>query len=178
MNRRSILTTKILPTSRSGPMYHNFSVEIDHWIQIIFKDKLTKAALKFLPRLQGSWGQHGAHLGTTGPRWAPCWLHEPCYLGMNHKHFPLTINMMHISKFRHILFYFCQVRKKRKKMQILSHFEIDYFISCFDMIFIWLAYKVPHSKSINFCHLKPRYFRLKSLAWLLVPWLLVLSSHQ
>ena len=24
---------------------------------------------------------HGAHLGTTGPRWAPCWPHEPCYLG-------------------------------------------------------------------------------------------------
>ena len=30
---------------------------------------------------QGSWGQHGAHLGPTGPRWAPCWPHEPCYLG-------------------------------------------------------------------------------------------------
>ena len=28
-----------------------------------------------------SWGQHGAHLGPTGPRWAPCWPHEPCYLG-------------------------------------------------------------------------------------------------
>ena len=27
------------------------------------------------------WGQHGAHLGPTGPRWAPCWPHELCYLG-------------------------------------------------------------------------------------------------
>ena len=26
-------------------------------------------------------GQHGANLGPTGPRWAPCWPHEPCYLG-------------------------------------------------------------------------------------------------
>ena len=26
-------------------------------------------------------GQHGAHLGPTGPRWAPCWPHELCYLG-------------------------------------------------------------------------------------------------
>ena len=25
---------------------------------------------------QGSWGQYGAHLGPTGPRWAPCWPHE------------------------------------------------------------------------------------------------------
>ena len=34
-----------------------------------------------LPWYQGSWGQHGAHLGPTGPRWAPCWPHEPCCLG-------------------------------------------------------------------------------------------------
>ena len=27
-----------------------------------------------------SWGQHGAHLGPVGPRWTPCWIHEPCYL--------------------------------------------------------------------------------------------------
>ena len=24
---------------------------------------------------------HGAHLGPTGPRWAPCWPHELCCLG-------------------------------------------------------------------------------------------------
>ena len=33
------------------------------------------------PWEQGSWGQHGTHLGPTGPRWATCWSHEPCYLG-------------------------------------------------------------------------------------------------
>ena len=37
-----------------------------------------------LPRLQGSWGQHKAHLGPTGPRWVPCWPHELCYLGSSH----------------------------------------------------------------------------------------------
>ena len=26
-------------------------------------------------------GQHGAHLGPGGPRWAPCWPNEPCYQG-------------------------------------------------------------------------------------------------
>ena len=26
-------------------------------------------------------GPTWAHLGSTGPRWAPCWPHEPCYLG-------------------------------------------------------------------------------------------------
>ena len=34
-----------------------------------------------MPWKYGSWGHHGAHLGPTGPRWAPCWPHEPCYLG-------------------------------------------------------------------------------------------------
>ena len=33
------------------------------------------------PWEQGSWGQHGANLGPTGPRWAPCRPHELCYLG-------------------------------------------------------------------------------------------------
>ena len=35
----------------------------------------------WVPWEQGSWGQHGAHLGPTRPRWAPCWPHELCYLG-------------------------------------------------------------------------------------------------
>ena len=30
--------------------------------------------------------QHGAHLGPTGPRWAPCWPHELCYLGWHSVH--------------------------------------------------------------------------------------------
>ena len=29
-----------------------------------------------------SWGQHGSHLGPVGPSWAPCWPHEPCFLGI------------------------------------------------------------------------------------------------
>ena len=37
-----------------------------------------------IPRLQGSWGQHGAHVGPVVPRWAPCWPHEPCYRGNFH----------------------------------------------------------------------------------------------
>ena len=32
--------------------------------------------------IASSCGQHGAHLGPVGPRWAPCWPHEPCYLGI------------------------------------------------------------------------------------------------
>ena len=28
---------------------------------------------------------HGANMGSTGPRWAPCWPHDSCYLGLAHK---------------------------------------------------------------------------------------------
>ena len=31
---------------------------------------------------------HGAHLGPTGPRWAPCWPHELCYLGTDRFSYP------------------------------------------------------------------------------------------
>ena len=36
------------------------------------------------PYIASSWGQHGAHPGPIGPRWAPCWSHELCYLGHLH----------------------------------------------------------------------------------------------
>ena len=42
--------------------------------------KSTKATVRW-HRQQSSWGQHGVHLGPVGPRWAPCWPHEPCYQG-------------------------------------------------------------------------------------------------
>ena len=34
-----------------------------------------------VPRQQGSWGQHGAHLVPVSPSWAPCWPHKLCYQG-------------------------------------------------------------------------------------------------
>ena len=42
--------------------------------------------LTYLPWWQASWDQHGAHLGPTGPRWAPCWPHASCYLGNSFSH--------------------------------------------------------------------------------------------
>ena len=38
--------------------------------------------------ISGSWGQYEAHLGPTGPRWAVCWPHEPCYLGRLRQYVP------------------------------------------------------------------------------------------
>ena len=44
-----------------------------------------------------SMGQHGAHLGPTGPRWAPCWPHELCYLGIYAEGQKLTLNQWSVS---------------------------------------------------------------------------------
>ena len=33
------------------------------------------------------------YLGPTGPRWAPCWPHEPCYLG----HVCISWDALHVS---------------------------------------------------------------------------------
>ena len=39
----------------------------------LFKDRLP--LFMFFPDSKNSWGQHGAHLGPVGPRWAPFWPH-------------------------------------------------------------------------------------------------------
>ena len=36
-----------------------------------------------LPNYNPNTKVHGAHLGPVGPRWAPCWPHEPCYQGID-----------------------------------------------------------------------------------------------
>ena len=40
-------------------------------------------SFRSLPRELSSRGQHWAHLGPAGPRWAPRWPHEPCYQGIH-----------------------------------------------------------------------------------------------
>ena len=47
---------------------------------MILSDQLVRIWIADTPWYQGSWGQHGVHLGQTGPRWAPFWPLEPCYL--------------------------------------------------------------------------------------------------
>ena len=38
--------------------------------------------LRITTLIARSWGQHGAHLGPKGPRWAPCCPQKLCYLGI------------------------------------------------------------------------------------------------
>ena len=63
--------------------------------------------LGHIPWYQSSWGQHGAHLGPTGPRWAPCQLLEPCYMGSSlWKPRGTIVNIILLPQ---VLFYCCQI---------------------------------------------------------------------
>ena len=61
--------------------WHPFEFKL--WFMFCFSHDgdVCNTVLYCMPWYQGSWGQHGAHLGPTGPKWAPCWPHELCYLG-------------------------------------------------------------------------------------------------
>ena len=46
-----------------------------------YKRIVWKQSAIVSPQIAKFMGQHGTHLGPVGPRWAPCWPHEPCYEG-------------------------------------------------------------------------------------------------
>ena len=66
--------------SRGRHMYHLTRVMTGKW-GVDSQSVPLSHVVGVLPWQQSSWGQHGAHLGPTGSRWAPCWPHEPYYLG-------------------------------------------------------------------------------------------------
>ena len=48
--------------------------------------------------------KNGPHLDPVGPRWAPCWPYEPCYLGCSIRHklqSCLTVNISCRSRYHH-----------------------------------------------------------------------------
>ena len=53
-------------------------------------------AYGYFPWSQGSWGQHVAYLGPAGPRWAHCWSHQLCYLGILLPNYKLLIAIRRI----------------------------------------------------------------------------------
>ena len=61
--------------------------DVNIYTQIITNYRTCRPPLKELSLIARFMGQHGAHLGPTRPRWAPCWPHEPCYLG-----FPIILH--------------------------------------------------------------------------------------
>ena len=48
----------------------------------------------------------GDHLGPIGPRWAPCWRHEPCYLGCSAKRDEQVL-IIHEEGFQPLVLYKC-----------------------------------------------------------------------
>ena len=71
-------------TSDHTPIQNTiFRTDVFTWMSLKSIDITTQIA-KFM-------GQHWVHLGPVGPRWAPCWPHEPCYQGSVYPHYPRTV---------------------------------------------------------------------------------------
>ena len=95
----SLLGFKLICVSKMTPNKHRWSLRIDKWFQptpygtygylsmlglklIYVQGQDIEWVITLITRFIGpTWG----HLGPTGPRWAPCWPHELCYLGMYHQ---------------------------------------------------------------------------------------------
>ena len=85
-NTRNIPTPHPTPTpTPTYSYYKSFSMNMPGSISSSFQNVFYffKGFFDFFmlsTQTASLWGQYGAHLGPTGPWWAPCWPHEPCYL--------------------------------------------------------------------------------------------------
>ena len=66
----------------------------EHTYTIIGSGEATVSTMHFNYEIYPDSRVHGAYLGPTWPRWAPCWPHELCYLGclLNSKIYASTWN--------------------------------------------------------------------------------------
>ena len=90
-------------------------------------------------------GPTWAHLGPTGPRWAPCWPHEVCYLGCYEKRDKSNIwfgawisNKDHINQFNessHLYSYLsCGLAERMLKLYPAVTGQLEYVSISFDII--------------------------------------------
>ena len=104
------------------------------------------------PCYQGSWGQHGAHLGPTGPSWAPCWPHELCYLGQHTWLRKGEVILASWSQLFHSLYslHICWFRQPRvfQHLTSLLLIDIDWHVSI--LFFVWnLSVYLRYASSSN-----------------------------
>ena len=73
-------TTTTTTTTTTTPPPSKKKTRNAPWLRV--SDLVTNGADKYLPHTHLDDSKvHGAIMGPTGPRWAPCWPHELCYLG-------------------------------------------------------------------------------------------------
>ena len=69
---------------------------VDHTGAFTFLLKIVFKSYIKIPVINPDRKVHGANLGPVGPRWAPCWPHEPCYQG--------TFTLIHTKSMNFVLF--------------------------------------------------------------------------
>ena len=83
----------------------------------------NQSVITLIARFMGpTWGP----LGPTGPRWAPCWPHEPCYLGVHvNKTLPKctdtgVISIFNLSNKIMDYYYSCECQMKSSQTKAVS----------------------------------------------------------
>ena len=100
----------------------------------------ARFTIDLIARFMGpTWGLHGAHLRPTGPRWAPCWPHDPCYLG-----FSFTFN----GKFVWLQFYFWILT-----ISFIIQVQWKFRIVAIQFFFIWSPQILAHTAQLSW-HMK------------------------
>ena len=96
------------------------------------------------PWYQDSWGHHGAHLGPIGPRGAPCWPHELCYLGPQ----TLTVRwrLLLIQRLNHVLQYKLTFLKSCKC--VIDQYKVSLITQNID----WATCQIKSYFYVNFSH--------------------------
>ena len=85
--KKKLSHLRMLLQKNSGPallmlrLVHSRRTRSKPWLLMPWLLTAPRPVSSYLPWWQDSWGQCRAHLGPPGPRWAPRWSHEPCYLG-------------------------------------------------------------------------------------------------
>ena len=86
-----------------------------------------------------SLGQNGAHLGPVGPRWAPCWPHEPCYQGCYSSTTLILDRHYQATERRDIV----HTRHKVFNMMTIMAVKMPYFIPFWQK---WMGFQTMASK--------------------------------
>ena len=93
-----------------------------------------------------SWGQHGAHLGPVGPRWTPCWPHEPCNQGhsppgKDRAHMPVPISMQQHTCVCYNIYIYIHIKNRT----VFTNFMLSV------VLLLYWIFTHNHTVHINIC---------------------------
>ena len=101
-------------------------------------------------------GQHGAHLGPTGPRWAPCWPYGLCYMGS-------TIRMRCVMSIASLKSYLCGLHHCH--ISTVAHISQCTSLISHNALFFYRNVHTQNDASWDICLMHCGIFEMGLLLW-------------